>query len=57
MAIASNCYSSSFDLIMPKTLANAAVDRLLHRRHIVLTDGGSLRLVGAKVREGVIPLE
>ena len=36
-----------FDTIMPKTLATAAVDRLLHHAHIVLTEGTSLRPTGA----------
>ncbi|RZL71607.1 MAG: hypothetical protein EOP32_39755 [Rhodococcus sp. (in: high G+C Gram-positive bacteria)] len=30
-----------FDTIMPKTLATAAVDRLLQHAHIVLTEGTS----------------
>ena len=32
---------------MPKTLATATVDRLLHHAHIVLTEGTSLRLAEA----------
>ncbi|MEV7021190.1 ATP-binding protein [Kitasatospora sp. NPDC093558] len=34
-----NLHPSGFDSIMPKTLATAAVDRLLHHAHIVLTGG------------------
>jgi hypothetical protein len=41
---------------MPKTLATATVDRLLHHAHIVLTEGTSLRLAEATVGKGVIPL-
>ena len=44
------------DLIMPKTLATATVDRLLHHAHIVLTEGTSLRLAEATAGKGVIPL-
>lgn len=45
-----------FDSIMPKTLATAAVDRLLHHAHIVLTEGSSLRLTQATSGQGVEPL-
>ncbi|MFD5065656.1 ATP-binding protein [Streptomyces sp. NPDC058394] len=47
---------SKFDSIMPKTLATAAVDRLLHHAHIVLTEGSSLRLTQATTGQGVVPL-
>ncbi|MGW0720123.1 integrase core domain-containing protein, partial [Streptomyces sp. NPDC002778] len=47
---------SGFDSIMPKTLATAAVDRLLHHAHIVLTEGSSLRLTQATSGDGVVPL-
>ncbi|WP_406274819.1 ATP-binding protein [Actinacidiphila glaucinigra] len=40
----------------PKTLATAAVDRLLHHAHIVLTEGSSLRLTQAASGQGVVPL-
>ena len=42
--INSNLHPSGFDTIMPKTLATATVDRLLHHAHVVLTGGTSLRL-------------
>lgn len=42
---------------MPKTLATATVDQLLHHAHIVLTEGTSLRLVQATAGNGVIPLD
>ncbi|MDQ0766805.1 hypothetical protein QFZ32_000272 [Streptomyces canus] len=41
---------------MPKTLAIAAVDRLLHHAHIVLTEGSSLRLTQVTSGQGVVPL-
>ena len=45
-----------FDTIMPKTLATAAVDRLLHHAHVVVTEGTSLRLTDATNGTGVMPL-
>jgi hypothetical protein len=45
-----------FDTIMPKTLATATVDRLLHHAHLVLTKGDSHRLAEALTGKGVIPL-
>ena len=45
-----------FDSIMPKTLATAIVDRLLHHAHLVLTKGASHRLAEALAGKGVIPL-
>lgn len=45
-----------FDTIMPKSLATAAVDRLLHHAHVVLTEGISLRLNEATTGKGVMPL-
>jgi DNA replication protein DnaC len=56
VAVTSNLHPSGFDTIMPKTLATATVDRLLHHAHIVLTDGTSLRLAEAIAGKGVIPL-
>jgi len=41
---------------MPKTLATAAVDRLLHHAHVVQTDGDSFRLKEATAGTGVIHL-
>ena len=41
---------------MPKTLAAATVDRLLHHAHIVITEGTSLRLAEAIAGKGVVPL-
>jgi len=39
LAISSNLHPSGFDEIMPKTLATATVDRLLHHAHIVVMGG------------------
>jgi DNA replication protein DnaC len=39
VAVTSNLHPSGFDTIMPKTLATATVDRLLHHAHIVATKG------------------
>jgi DNA replication protein DnaC len=56
VAVTSNLHPSGFDTIMPKTLATATVDRLLHHAHIVLTEGTSLRLADATAGRGVKPL-
>ena len=55
MAVSSNLHPAGFDTIMPKALA-AAVDRLLHHAHLVLTEGGSHRLAEAMAGTGVAPL-
>jgi DNA replication protein DnaC len=47
VAVTSNIHPSGFDSIMPKTLATATVDRLLHHAHLVLTKGDSHRLAEA----------
>jgi DNA replication protein DnaC len=57
IAVTSNLHPSGFDTIMPKTLATATVDRLLHHAHVVLTEGTSLRLSEATAGRGVMPLE
>ena len=56
IAVTSNIHPSGFDSIMPKTIATAAVDRLLHHAHLVLTAGDSHRLAQALAGKGVIPL-
>ena len=56
VAVTSNLHPSGFDTIMPKTLATATVDRLLHHAHLVLTEGTSLRLSEALAGKGVAPL-
>lgn len=57
IALSSNLHPSRFDEIMPKSLANAAVDRLLHHTHPCQTSGDSIRLTQALAGEGVMPLE
>lgn len=56
LAISSNLHPSGFDELMPKTIANATVDRLLHHAHVVLTGGDSIRLTQATKGKGVKPL-
>jgi DNA replication protein DnaC len=56
VAVTSNIHPSGFDSIMPKTLATATVDRLLHHAHLVLTKGDSHRLAEALAGKGVVPL-
>jgi DNA replication protein DnaC len=54
--VTSNLHPSGFDTIMPKTLATATVDRLLHHAHLVIAEGGSQRLAEALAGTGVTPL-
>jgi DNA replication protein DnaC len=56
LAVTSNLHPSGFDTIMPKGLATATVDRLMHHAHVVLTEGSSLRLAEALAGQGVVPL-
>jgi DNA replication protein DnaC len=56
VAVTSNLHPSGFDTIMPKTLATATVDRLLHHAHVVLVEGSSHRLAEATAGKGVTPL-
>jgi DNA replication protein DnaC len=57
IALSSNLHPAGFDELMPKTIANATVDRLLHHAHVVLTAGDSIRLTQATAGKGVTPLE
>lgn len=57
IALSSNLHPAGFDELMPKTIANATVDRLLHHAHIVLTAGDSIRLTQATTGKGVMPLD
>ena len=57
MALSSNLHPSGFDEIMPKTLAGATVDRLLHHAHLCVTGGESIRLAQATSGKGVTPLD
>ena len=45
--------SVGFDELMPKTLATATVDRLLHHAHVCQTSGDSIRLTQALAGKGV----
>jgi DNA replication protein DnaC len=56
IAISSNLHPSAFDELMPKTLATATVDRLLHHAHICQTSGESIRLTEALAGKGVTPM-
>jgi DNA replication protein DnaC len=56
LAVTSNIHPSGFDTLMPKTLATATVDRLLHHAHLVQTSGDSHRLAEALAGKGVAPL-
>lgn len=56
VAISSNLHPSAFDELMPKTLATATVDRLLHHAHVCQTSGDSVRLTQALQGKGVNPL-
>ena len=53
IAISSNLHPSGFDELMPKTLATATVDRLLHHAHLCQTNGDSIRLSQALTGQGV----
>ena len=56
IALSSNLHPAGFDELMPKTIANATVDRLMHHAHIVITTGDSIRLTQATKGKGVRPL-
>ena len=57
LAITSNLHPSGFDELMPRTLATATVDRLLHHAHVIVTEGAeSYRLTQATEGKGVMPL-
>jgi DNA replication protein DnaC len=57
IAISSNIRPSGFDELIPKTMATATVDRLLHHAHVLITDGqDSYRLAQATAGKGVKPL-
>ncbi len=56
VAVSSNLHPAGFDQLMPKTLATATVDRLLHHAHLCVTSGDSVRLAQATAGTGVAPL-
>jgi DNA replication protein DnaC len=57
LILTSNLHPARFDSIFPKGLATAAVDRLLHHAHVIVTEGQSHRLTEALDGRGVTPLE
>lgn len=56
VALSSNLHPAGFDELMPKTLATATVDRLMHHAHLCATTGESVRLAQATSGHGVNPL-
>jgi DNA replication protein DnaC len=57
IALTSNIHPAGFDELMPKSLAAATVERLLHHAHVLITDGiESYRLSQATAGKGVMPL-
>jgi DNA replication protein DnaC len=57
IALTSNVHPAGFDELMPKTIATATVDRLLHHAHVLVTDASeSYRLTQATTGKGVMPL-
>jgi DNA replication protein DnaC len=56
VAVSANVHPAGFDELMPKTLATATVDRLLHHAHVCVTSGDSVRLAQATAGLGVVPL-
>ncbi|WP_277613344.1 ATP-binding protein [Cryobacterium serini] len=56
IAVSSNLHPAGFDELMPKTLATATVDRLLHHAHVCQTSGDSIRLTQALAGKGVTPM-
>jgi len=56
VAVSSNLHPSALDELMPKTLATATVDLLMHHAHVCQTAGDSIRLSQALAGKGVMPL-
>lgn len=54
--VTSNVHPSGFDQVLPKTLATATVDRLLHHAHLCQTSGESIRFRQAQAGKGVITM-
>ncbi|GAC1664202.1 MAG: IS21-like element ISBj11 family helper ATPase IstB [Candidatus Limnocylindrales bacterium] len=57
LILTSNLHPARFDTIFPKGLATAAVDRLLHHAHVIVTEGQSHRLTEALEGRGVRALD
>lgn len=56
LVVTSNLHPSGFDSIMSKTIATAAVVRLMHHAHVAETEGPSTRLSEVTGGRGVIAL-
>jgi hypothetical protein len=56
LIVTSNLHPARFDTIFPRGLATAAVDRLLHHAHVIVTEGQPHRLTEAIDGHGVRPL-
>ncbi len=56
IAVSSNLHPADFDELMPKALATANVDRLLHHAHAGQTSGESIRLRRSLAGKGVTPM-
>ncbi|HEY5853845.1 MAG TPA: IS21-like element helper ATPase IstB [Aldersonia sp.] len=56
IALSSNLHPAGFDELMPKTLATATVDRLMHHAHLCQTTGESIRMSQALAGTGTTPL-
>jgi len=56
IAVTSYIQPSGFDTIMPKTIATAGIDRLMHHAHFVQAQGDSHRLAEALAGKAVVPL-
>ena len=56
LAVTSNLHPALFDTFMPKTLATATVDRLLHHAHVITTEGTSIQLTEATAGQTVVRL-
>lgn len=54
--VTSNVHPSGFDQVLPKTLATATVDRLLHHAHLCQTSGESIRYQQAQSGTGVVQI-
>jgi DNA replication protein DnaC len=52
VAVSSNLHPSGFEELMPKMLASATVDRLMHHAHVCVTCGDSVRLQQATTGTG-----
>jgi DNA replication protein DnaC len=56
VAVSSNLHPAGFDELIPKTLATAPVDRLLHHAHLCQSTRDSVRLSQALNGKGVISI-